>query len=152
MNWLNHKCRMYNKHSMQSIRTLLTYLWNKFRNLILYGIIGCCSSSVDFAVFSLLESFGVYYIIANCISVFVGISTSFVLNRRYNFKVKDKTTKRFSIFLLVGLLGLFISNIILFVCIEQLELTKLLSKVLSIVLVVFFQFLLNKHITFKNTK
>lgn len=135
---------------MQKLKVLLLYIWKRFRNLILYGIIGCCSSSIDFAVFSLLESIGLYYIVANCASVLVGISTSFILNRRYNFKVKDNTTKRFAIFLLVGLLGLFVSNIILYFCIEQIDLDKMLSKVLSILLVVFFQFLLNKYITFKN--
>lgn len=128
-------------------------LYFKFRNLILYGIIGCCSSGLDFLLYTLfVQVFGWHYILSNCISVLAGITTSFTLNRNFNFKVKDKTRKRFAIFLTVGLCGMMLSNLILYVCISMMSLNKIISKLLSIVLVVFFQFLLNKYITFKPTK
>lgn len=79
-------------------------LYSKFRNLILYGIIGCCSSGLDFVLYTIfVQIFGLYYILSNCISVLCGITTSFILNRNINFRVKDKTEKRFAIFLTVGL-------------------------------------------------
>lgn len=129
---------------------LLHTIYNKFRNLILYGIIGCCSSGLDFLIYTLLVSCGgAHYILANCISVLAGISTSFYLNRKYNFRVTDKTTKRFSIFLTIGIVGMLLSNIILYLCIDCIGINTTVSKILSIVLVVFFQFLLNKFVTFK---
>ena len=79
----------------------------------------------------------------------VGITTSFYLNRTYNFKVNDKTAQRFSIFLAVGLTGLLMSNFILWVGIDKLHFNKSITKLASIVLVVFFQFLLNKFVTFR---
>lgn len=124
-------------------------LYERFRNLILYGIIGSFTSTLDFLVFSGLCSLGFYYLWANCISVLVGITTSFLLNRAYNFKVKDKPFIRFSIFLSVGLCGLCLSNLILWVGIDKLLMNTLITKITSIVCVVFFQFLLNKFITFK---
>ena len=124
-----------------------------FRHLILYGIIGLLSSGLDFVIYTLLvQVVGLQYLIANCISVLGGISTSFILNRNYNFKIKDNTKRRFSIFLSVGLCGLVLSNLILYVCIDELNINKLISKLLSIVLVVFFQFLVNKYLTFKPSK
>lgn len=129
---------------------LIYKLYHKFRDLILYGIIGCCASGLDFVIYTILIKYiCVYYIYANSISVLAGISTSFILNRKYNFKVKDHTVRRFSIFLSVGLMGLILSNIILYICISIIDLNELVSKFLSIVLVVFLQFLLNKFITFK---
>ncbi|MGN0037171.1 MAG: GtrA family protein [Bacteroidaceae bacterium] len=128
-------------------------IFGRFRNLILYGVIGSLTSMLDFAVFTVLTScLGVYYLLANCLSVLVGISTSFVLNRSYNFKVKDKTKRRFLIFLSVGLSGLCMSNLILWIGIDKLQANEQLTKLASIVLVVFFQFLLNKYITFKVTR
>lgn len=125
----------------------------KFRHIVLYGIIGSFSSGLDFAIYTLLvQVVGLQYIFANCISVLGGISTSFVLNRNYNFQVKDNTKRRFAIFLTVGLCGLMLSNLILYVCIDVLDLNKIISKLLSIVLVVFFQFLVNKYFTFKPSK
>ena len=129
---------------------MIKTLFTKFRELILYGIIGCLTSSLDFLVYTALVSWiGLYYIVANCISVLVGISTSFVLNRKYNFKVKDKAGRRFLVFLSVGLCGLVMSNLILYLCIDIINWNELVSKLASIVLVVFFQFLLNKYVTFK---
>ena len=129
---------------------MLSRLYPRFRNLILYGIIGSFTSALDFAVFTLLSKYiGIHYIIANCISVLVGITTSFALNRSINFKVKDKTGKRFLIFLTVGLCGLLLSNVILYVGIDMLSGDELIVKLASIVLVVGFQFILNKFITFK---
>lgn len=89
------------------------------------------------------------YVLANSISILIGITTSFFMNRNFNFKVKDHTPRRFIIFLLVGLSGLLISNIILFVCVDLMTFDKILSKLLSIILVVFFQFIVNKYVTFK---
>lgn len=132
------------------MKSIAKRIYVKFRHLILYGIIGGCSSSLDFAIYTLLVHFlSVHYLLANCFSIMAGILTSFTLNRSYNFKVKDKTLKRFTIFLTVGLTGLLFSNLILYICIDYFELSELWSKLLSIVLVVFFQFLINKFITFK---
>lgn len=130
-----------------------TDLFKKFRNIILYGIIGCFSSGLDFAIYSLLvQIIGIQYIVSNCISVLVGITTSFLLNRNYNFKVKDNTQKRFFIFLTVGIAGMILSNLILYLCIDIYGMNKIFSKLLSIVLVVSFQFIINKYVTFKPSK
>ena len=132
------------------MKDLIKTLYQKFHHLILYGIIGSFSSGLDFAIYTVLvQVLGVHYILANCISVVAGISTSFILNRNYNFKVKDKTGRRFGIFLCVGFTGLLLSNLILYTCINTFALNKIVSKLLSIVLVVFFQFLVNKYFTFK---
>lgn len=80
----------------------LKILYNKYRELILYGIIGALCASIDFGVYSLL-SLWIPYLVANIISVHFGIFCSFYLNRNYNFKVKDNTGKRFISFYLVGL-------------------------------------------------
>ena len=128
-------------------------LYYKFRNLILYGIIGCFTSGLDFIVFTVLSKYlGIFYLVANCISVLVGISTSFALNRAYNFKVKDKTKQRFAIFLTVGLCGLCLSNLILWVGSSKVHGDYLIVKLGSIVFVVFFQLLLNKFVTFRVKK
>lgn len=135
------------------MKRLFLQLFNKFRHLILYGIIGGMSSGLDFLLYTALVEFvGLNYMLANCISVLAGILVSFLLNRKYNFKVEDKTVRRFLIFLSVGLGGLLFSNLILYLCIEYLFVNELVSKVLSIVPVVLLQFLLNKFITFKTDK
>ena len=131
---------------------MIKRLYQKFRHLILYGLIGSFSSGLDFGVYTLLVSVLSWnYILSNCLSVVVGIVTSFILNRSYNFQVTNKTAQRFSIFIFVGLTGMLLSNIILYCCVDLMHLNKVLSKLLSIVPVVLLQFLINKYITFKKS-
>lgn len=129
---------------------MIKILYQRFRSLILYGIIGCFTATLDFVAFTIFSKYvGLYYLLANCLSVLVGITTSFFLNRAYNFKVKNKAVRRFLSFLTVGLCGLMLSNAILWIGIDKMNGNGSLVKLLSIVLVVFFQFLLNKYVTFR---
>lgn len=132
------------------MKKLIVSLYKKCRHLILYGIIGLFSSSVDFLVYTVLVYVvGLQYILANNVGVLVGIAISFFLNRNFNFRTKEKTIRRFAIFLLVGLTGMLASDVILYGCTSGLHLGKMVSKAISVVTVALFQFLFNKYVTFK---
>ena len=136
-----------------SISELIKTLYNKFRNLILYGIIGSCTATLDFLIFTMLTQWtSVHYIIANIISCSTGILCSFQLNRKYNFKVTDHTMRRMVIFFSVGIFGMFLSSVILHFCIDNLQWDEIVSKLASIVIVVIIQFFLNKYISFREDK
>ena len=128
-------------------------LYFRFRNLILYGIIGGFCAALDFGVYTVLCYFDMLpYLLANIISIHVGIITSFVLNRSINFKVKDKAIQRFFSFYAVGLTGLGISELMLYLMVTLGGMNELLCKLVSIVVVALIQFLLNKYITFRNNQ
>lgn len=128
-------------------------LYSRFRNLILYGIIGGFCVALDFCVYTALCYFDIMpYLGANIISIHVGIFTSFILNRSFNFKVKDKTSQRFLSFYTVGLTGLGISELMLYLMVTIGGMNELLCKLISIVIVALIQFILNKYITFKQNQ
>jgi len=128
-------------------------LYQRFRNLILYGIIGGFCAALDFAIYTVFCHFAILpYLWANVISVHVGIFTSFVLNRQLNFKIKDKTPQRFLSFYLVGLTGLGISSLMLYLMVDVAGWNEIVCKLFTIVVVALVQFLLNKYITFKPTE
>ena len=77
------------------------------------------------------------------------IFTSFLLNRTFNFKVKDKVTQRFLSFYIVGLIGLGISEGLLYLMVNIGDCSELFSKLISVIVVALVQFILNKYITFK---
>ena len=135
------------------VKELIAALYAKFRNLILYGIIGSCTATLDFLIFTGLTQWTpVHYIIANVISCSTGILCSFLLNRKYNFKVTDHPLRRMIIFFSVGIFGMFLSSVILHFCIDDLHWGELVSKLTSIVIVVIIQFFLNKYISFREDK
>lgn len=122
----------------------------KFRNLILYGVIGTCTATLDFLLFTALTRWAdVYYIAANVVSCSLGILCSFLLNRKYNFRVTDHPVRRMISFFSVGIAGLLLNSFVLHLCIEDLQWGNSAAKLTSIVITVLIQFCLNKFVTFR---
>ncbi len=117
-----------------------------YKLLVKYFFIGILAASIELLTFSLFLKY-INYVIANSIAYSFGVITSFTLNRIFNFKVKDKIIIRFGRFLIVNISGLFISNSILFYFSGLMPYIEL--KILSMPIVIFFQFLMNYFWTFK---
>ena len=131
----------------------LLKLTRKYKQLIKYGIFGVICSGLDFVIYTLLtQNTDLSYLYANIISVHCGIFISFLLNRQFTFKIKNKPFLRFFSFYLVGLTGLLISSWLLILFIEYMHLNAIVSKLITIFIVALIQFLLNKYISFKHGK
>ena len=117
-----------------------------FKLLIRYFFIGILAAIVELFTFSLFIKH-INYVITNSIAYGIGVLSSFTLNRLFNFKVKDKTLIRFGRFLIVNICGLFLSNFVLFYFSGVMPYIEL--KILSMPIVIFFQFTMNFFWTFK---
>lgn len=127
-------------------------LFLRYKELVVYCMIGCTGAGLDFVVYAILTSFiGLHYQIANFISVSFGIINNFFLNRQFNFKTKDKTITRLCSFYTVGMFGWMLSATLLWLFIEKLGTNTLIAKIGTIFLVTVVQFCLNKFITFKKS-
>ena len=132
---------------------MIRKLYNKYRELIKYCIIGCSGALLDFIVYTILiKAFGMNYLLANALSVTAGITNNFFLNAYLNFKVTDKLFKRFISFYLVGMLGLLVSEILLYLLVDIMSMNSIIAKIITIFVITIVQFILNKTITFKKKK
>lgn len=125
-------------------------LYSKYRNFILYCCIGIINTGVDLGIFTLLCWTGLHYLVSNIISYHGGIICSFLLNRRFNFKVKDKPMQRFLSFYGISLIAVIASEGILYMFVSILGLPSVVAKLISMVIIAICQFLFVKRITFKN--
>ncbi|MFA5878700.1 MAG: GtrA family protein [Candidatus Margulisiibacteriota bacterium] len=131
---------------------MILRLGKKYQNFIVYSLIGCTGTLIDLIIFILLTQIGIPYLLANVFSISVGITNNFLLNAFFNFKVKDDLLKRFSRFYGIGLIGLLISSILLFVLIDFFSVSKIIAKLSTVFVVVLIQYNLNKIITFRVIK
>jgi len=128
---------------------VLKQLLQKHRHFILYGIIGGISAGLDFIVFTLLTRYTeINYLICNVMGVACGMTLSFTLNSFINFKKTNKMIKRIISFYAVGLSGLGLSTLLLYLFIDVFDIQALLSKGATILAVVLFQYILNSRVTF----
>lgn len=119
------------------------------KEMFLYGIIGVLSSTIDSLFFILLTKVNFMELIANFISVNIGITVSFFLNTYCNFKQKNNLGKKAISFFGVGYIGLAISTLIIYIFITKLRYNAVIVKIVSVIIVAMIQFILNKVFTYK---
>lgn len=134
---------------MRKLLSLIQTLYTKYRNFVLYCLIGVVNTGVDFGIFALLDWTGLYFIIAHIISYHCGVFCSFFLNRYYNFKVKDKVVQRFLSFYASSMVAMALSAGLLYLFVTVVGMQHLLSKLIATILIVVCQFLFVKYFTFK---
>ena len=121
-----------------------------FREMFLYGIFGLFSASMDTLSFWLFSKTDMPVLVANFISVNIGITISFFLNSFINFKKTDVLGKRAMKFYGVGYIGLLLSTLIMWGGVEKMNIQQMYVKIFSVILVAAVQYLANKFFTFKN--
>lgn len=116
---------------------------------IFYAAIGLSGVALDYSLYAILyKIFGWNYIIASVASTSAGITNNFIWNSLLNFKTKDRLLRRFATFYAVGLLGLAVASALLYVQVESWNVSPLIAKLSTIILVLLLQYNLNKRYSF----
>lgn len=119
------------------------------RQIFLYGIFGVIAAIVDFALFIVgVHVFKMNLFVANLLGMVIGMVVSFILNTFLNFKKSDNLHKRFITFIMIGISGIILSEVIIFV-LHILIRNESVIKIISQVIIAAYQFVLNKKITYK---
>jgi putative flippase GtrA len=125
-------------------------IYGKHRHFVLYSLIGATGASIDFLIFLLLTSVtSLNYLPANIISVSCGITNNFIWNVKFNFTVKEKLFIRFIAFYCIGLTGMGLSTLLLYLLVDLGGIESAFAKLMTIGVVVIIQFWLNKYISFR---
>lgn len=115
--------------------------------ILKFGIVGGIATVIDFAVLFVLKEFvGINEIIANTISFIVSVIYNYIASVTWVFDVdKEKDSKKqFIIFIFFSVIGLLINNLILWICIDKLDIYYLIGKLLATFVVMVFNFVTRK--------
>jgi putative flippase GtrA len=115
-----------------------------------YVFFGGIAALVDVGLlYFFTEFFGFHYLISAIFSYIFGMITNYSLNKFFNFKNKSrKIVRQFGLFIVVALIGLGLNQFILWILVEFIGLWYILAKIISIFLVMFWNFLGHKKLTF----
>jgi Predicted membrane protein len=115
--------------------------------LVKYMIIGCSGAILDFIIYVKLQNY-LYPVVANVISISIGITNNFIWNAYANFKSTDRIFVRFLSFYATGLLGLGLSSVMIVIFI-RLGWSNIEAKLATVFFVAILQYMINKHVTFR---
>ena len=122
------------------------------KQFLLYCVIGASGVLLDFSIYLLLvqtKAIHLNYQAANAAGYASGTLLSFALNSRFNFRVTDKIALRLASFFSIALLGWLVSAALLQLLIGHYGLGKVISKLITLFIVVLLQYNLNRRISFR---
>jgi len=121
--------------------------------LFRYCFVGGFAFIVDYGLLYILTEYaGFHYLISATISFIAGLIVNYLLSTWWifrNSKLKNKAAE-FTVFALIGVIGLLLNNLLLYVFTDLLHVHYMISKLIVAALVMIWNFFGRKLILFKN--
>ena len=131
----------------------LTPTKNGFLQFFRYVFVGGIATVVDFGLlFVLTDLVHIHHLISAIISFIAGLTTNFVLSKFLVFKANEARVTPFMEFVsyaLIGIIGLGLTELILFLFTTLLTLHYMLSKIIATVIVFLWNYVARKMIVYK---
>ena len=142
-------------HVRGSVKKIGEYLENHrelFVQFIKFGIVGISNTLISYITYLFFLQLDWSYIVCNILGFFVSVTNSFYWNNKYVFaKVKKNKIIQTYIKTVVsyGVTGLLLANIMLYLLVDYLRISELISPLICLIITVPLNFILNKYWTFK---
>lgn len=134
-------------------------IYKKYEELINYLIIGILTTVISLATYYLLTltildaNNKVYLQIANIISWLASVTFAYFTNRKFVFKVKNKSNiKECLNFYISRISTLLIDMIIMYIFVSRLKFDNKIVKLIAQVAIIILNYILSKFIVFKSSK
>ncbi|MFA7685578.1 MAG: glycosyltransferase [Candidatus Gracilibacteria bacterium] len=124
---------------------------DKSKQFIKYCIVGGLNTFIDIgALYLFVEYLKIAVIPSSVLSFIIAVANSFLMNKLWTFK--DKSTnyrKQFIKFLIVSIIGLGLNTAFMFTFVSLLSMWYILSKIITSLIVLTWNFLVNRFWTFR---
>ncbi len=123
--------------------------------LFRYTFVGGLAFIVDFGtLFLLTEYFNTHYLISAGVAFIFGLTTNYILSVIWVFNSRNMKNKmmEFLLFTIIGLVGLALNELFLWLLTELLLIYYLFSKIITTFIVYFWNFFARKYMLFNNQK
>ena len=125
---------------------------NTFIQFFRYIFVGGFAFLADAFTLWLCEKF-VHYMIAAAIAFIVGLAANYVLSVCFVFSESEKVSnkvKEFIVYAVIGIIGLLLTEAIMYLCTDVIGMYFLLSKIIAAVIVLVWNFVARKKILYTN--
>ena len=127
---------------------------NGFLQFFRYLFVGGIATVVDWAILFALTDFAkINHLISAIISFVAGLAANFILSKAIVFSQNEARVKpimEFISYALIGVIGLGITELIMFLITNCMDYHYMLSKVVATAIVLGWNYLARKHLVYKN--
>lgn len=116
---------------------------------IRFLFVGGLNTLVGYGVYALLIYMGVNYLLANTISTIIGVAHSYLWNRFFTFKSRNKAIKEITKFVSVYIVSYLIGMCTLFIFKDKLNISAYLAGLINLVITTLISYFGHKYYSFK---
>lgn len=121
------------------------------KQFLKFSIVGGVNTLIDLTVYTLLTRFaGLHYLLANIFAFLVAVTNSFVLNRSFTFKIKERKRFDYFKFFLVSTGSLIISESVLYFSVHFLNFSDIYGKIFAVGFSLIWNFIGSRYFVFRN--
>lgn len=138
----------HSETSRHHLRKLLT-------QFVSYVAVGGVAFVVDLGTLYLLtEFFGIYYIASATAGFLLGLIVNYLLCVIwiFDFRAIEKAAHEFGLFAAIGIVGLLLNNLLIYLLTEFVGIHYVISKMIAAALVLVFNFALRRQLLFSNNR
>lgn len=122
-----------------------------------FGLVGLSNTIISYIVYAGLTYKGIPYIIASVFAFVVSVLNSFFWNNKFVFTRNEDEIRNIwktlaKTFISYAWTGLFLNNILLFLFVEKIHLSKFIAPFCSLIITIPLNFIMNKFWAFKEKK
>lgn len=117
------------------------------KQIFKFGIVGGICFLIDYIIlFICTDIFNIYYLISSIISFTISTVFNYILSVKWVFNVKRQNEKKknFIIFVTFSVIGLILNQIIMWFGVEILSIYYMITKIISTIIVMVFNFITRK--------
>lgn len=129
----------------------MDFLSDDILRFIKFAFVGALNTLINWVLFFILNSIGIYYILSNIIAYSVSTINSYIWNSKWVFNYEGDNKKATTLkFIALNIFGLVLNTIILFILVDIINLNKMIGLVIATLIVTCVNYLVNKFWVFTN--
>ena len=122
------------------------------RQEIRFLFVGMLNTIVGYGIYAILIFFNINYLLANTLSTIVGVLHSYLWNRFFTFKSKEKALKEIIKFIFVYICSYLLGMIILYLFTSILHLSPYIAGLINLFITTLISWFGHKYFSIKNEK
>lgn len=125
---------------------------NEFLRFFRYLFVGGASFITDYVILHIITEAGVYYLVSGVISFLAGLAVNYLLSKLLVWTEKQDMKKEIFVFTVVAVVGLGLTELLMWLFTEKLLWYYMLSKAVAAVLVLFWNYFMKKFLLYSKKK